>query len=495
VVTDLEWAVKRFQGSRRRKRYENAFRYYEGDHQMAFATDKFKATFFDIFKDFSENLCPAVIDPLTDRLRIVSFRSSTAVVTTEDIPLPPIPSMNGASPTGDLTRKRVSISDPDGELAWEHWERNRMDLKSTEVHRESLLTGDAYVIVWPDENMEPAIFPQIADECDVQYDPNSPGQLLRAAKVWYDDVEGLWRLNVYLRDHIEKYRTQPVRPEAFPTTDSAFIHILDVPNPYNIVPVFHFPNKVENNYGISELKDVIPIQDGLNKSVVDMLVAMEFAAYKQRYIIGYDPEINEETGEPVDPNARQYGVDRLMGIPDPEAKVGQFDATDLAQFLKVQDKFWLSAARVSGTPLHYFYITSGDFPSGEAIKSAEGRFIRRIEDQQTAKGNRWEDVIVFCMQIARQWREGLTFTALWDDATPRSDAEIADTAVKKRAVGVPDSTLQREMGYSEEEIEQNLQEAYAQKIIQSALKMSEQQRPEEPTPAREQTRGQQGVQG
>jgi hypothetical protein len=222
------------------------------------------------------------------------------------------------------------------------------------------------------------------------------------------------------------------------------------------------------------LKDVVPLQDGLNKSVVDMMIAMEFASFKQRWVIGLEVEYDEQTGEPVEQTAKNYGVDRLLSFADPDTKVGQFDATDLSQFLKVQDKFWASVARVSGTPLHYFLITQGDFPSGEAMKSAEARFVKKISDRQKAFGNVWQDVMLFCMQIDGPTPpEDLRLETLWKDATPRSDAEIADTAVKKKAVGVSRSQILKELGYDDDTIMRMLEESDADSERQSLMKQDQ----------------------
>jgi hypothetical protein len=468
-VEDLKWAHGSYQASERRRSYYLYAQYYDGDHRLAFATEKFKSAFGSLFREFAENGCAAVVDVLAARLKVTGFESSLAEQKSEDItsPLPGVP-----------PRKKVTTVDPMADEALKLWERNRMEEKQLDVYIEAFTAGDAYVIVWPDEDMLPAIFPQLADEVNVQYDPNLPGDLLRACKTWFDDVEGRWHLNVFTRVEIEKYIS---RDKNFPTKPEGWVYFETVPNPYHRVPVFHFSNKKTHRYGESELKDIIPIQDGLNKSVMDMMIAMEFASFKQRYIIGMEVEVDPETGEPTDAVARDYGVDRMMAIPDPEAKVGQFDATDLDQFLRVQDKFWGSVSRVSGTPLHYFYITSGDFPSGEAIKSSEARFVARIENRQTSFGNTWGDVMLFALDLAgelealptetsgRKDYESITLLPTWEDASPRTESELADTAVKKKAVGVSRSQLLKEMGYSDEEIERMLEESDAFQMSQAAL--------------------------
>jgi hypothetical protein len=72
---------------------------------------------------------------------------------------------------------------------------------------------------------------------------------------------------------------------AFRQDGPAFGHV--VPNPYGVVPVFHFANNADLGMtGRSELEAAMPVQDGLNKSVLDMLVAMEFSAYRQRWAAG-----------------------------------------------------------------------------------------------------------------------------------------------------------------------------------------------------------------
>lgn len=492
---DLKWALSQYKPSRKREAYAKAYAYYDGDHPMMFATEKFRSTFFNVFSKYAENVCAPVVDSLDDRLKVVGFRASTATMTSESV----------ASPLeGVPERKRVQIADPDGQAAWDIWQRERLDLRSSEVHNESLLTGDAYVIVWPNEDLKAEIWPQMACEFAVQYDPNYKGRLLRACKVWFDDQESQWRLNIYLPDVILKYSTRraQVQTTYIPVDQHlSWDEIDQVPNPFGFVPAFHFPNQKQYKPGISELQNVFTIQDALNKSSVDMLVAMEFASYKQRYIIGLDAEVDEETGEPVDATHKNYGVDRVMAIANEDAKVGQFDATDLTQFLKVQEKYWMTAARVTGTPLHYFYITSGDFPSGEAIKSAEGRFIKRIMDRQTAFGNTWEDVMKFAMQIdgvlPTGTEEEFTISAMWEPATPRSESELADTAIKKKGIGVPRTQLLREMGYSDEEIERFIEEsdaeAMAAAVLQQKTAPQNQEGQGKPGESRDTTRARQGV--
>ncbi len=465
-LSNLEWGVAHAQDCFSRH-YVVQKNYYEGNHILAFATEKFRNTFGNVFREFAENLCAPVVDSLSDRLEITGFRSSDADLKTEEVA--PTESQIEGMPNRP-GRKKITTVDPIGEACMDIWKNNRMDERANEVHLESLKQGDAYVIVWPNDDLEPEIWPQEAMQCRIEYEPNNRARVTRALKVWFDRDEARWRLNIYTPLAIEKYISRQSN-STMPTTDAGWQAYGTVPNIYGVVPVFHFPTRRSRAYGISELRDIIPLQNALNKSVMDMIIAMEFASFKQRWVIGLETEVDEETGVAKDPTSGQYGSDRLLTFSDPETKVGQFDATDLGQFLEVQDKFWASASRVSGTPLHYFYITSGDFPSGEAMKSAEARFIKKISDRQTAYGNVWEDVLRFCLQIKGQVVEPeVKIAAEWVNAAPRSESELADTAVKKQAVGVSRSQNLRELGYTEEEIERMLEESDADTEWKSAMK-------------------------
>ena len=465
---DAEWALRKYTEGGRINAYAESRAYYDGKHRLAFATESFREAFGGLFSAFAENMCPAVVDAVSDRLELTGFESTAKTTSTVSV----------ASPIeGVPDRKRVEIEDDLGQRAWDLWEDLDMDVKSKEIHREALTMGDGYVIVWPDDNMNVQIWPQDAEQIVVEYDPDNEGRIRRAAKLWQID-DGRYRLNLYYDDHIRKLVTRTkklVRPNVGDAKN--FVPFEDDPvvdNPYGVVPVFHFPNRRTARPGVSELRDVVPLQDGLNKAVADMLVTMEYAAFKQRYIIGLELELDPATGQPIDSSLSSAGVDRVVAIADTDAKVGQFDATDLTQFLKVQEKFWASAARVSGTPLHYFYIVEGDFPSGEAMKSAEARFVKKITDRQKDFGKVWREIMRFAMFIEgdlsdTQFKEpvedgGVKLSVLWAPAEPRSQTEIADTAVKKKAVGVSPSQILKELGYDDETIDRMLEELATQQM-------------------------------
>lgn len=366
-------------------RYAKLERYYRGDHDLAFATEKFANTFGSLFREFALNLCPVICDAVRDRLRIDGFESRES---------------------GDQSDAANNV-----------WHRNRMPIRSSEVHREALLNGDAYAIVWPDADGKAAIHPNRAAFCTAVYDEELPGKILRAAKYWRTR-DGHTRLNIFYADRIERYITAKPSETILPSPNDIvpFVepnvgkkpgHV--IANPFGIVPVFHFANNADiGSLGRSELEPALPVQDGMNKSVLDMLVAMEFSAYRQRWAAGIEIQYDND-GNAVAPF--KAGIDHLWISENPNARFGDFHTVELDQFIKVKDSFRIDMASVTGTPMYYLMPHTRGFPSGEALTRAESRFTAKIASRQTTFGQTWSDVMHFALMIEN--RSGDEIKTVW----------------------------------------------------------------------------------
>lgn len=421
----IERAVKQFKA--RKPLYRLYQDYYDGQHRVAFATKKWTDAFGATFRQFADNLCPAVVDAVADKLTLVGF---------------------------GVEEGQESIADE----AWNLWKANRMDRRAGEVHVEALTNGDSYLIVWPDDDNIVRFYPQCADLMTVKYDEENPQWILWAAKAWLTDEERL-RLTVYYPDRIEKYITPPgkgvksVIPEKFGDYIRYDVGNESWPleNPYDQVPVFHFANNARTGqFGRSELADVIPLQDALNKCVMDGLVAQEFLGFPQRWATGLDVPIDPDTGKAIPPF--EAAADRLWTTAHPDVKFGQFEPADIELYDKAAENKRLEIARVSHTPGHYIVPNSGDWPSGEALKTAEAPFTAKVLDRQLAYGNVWEDVLRLALKMDERTDE-FRLTALWKDPAPRSEKDFAEVAVIKNELGVPKTQIQEEWGYAPEEIE------------------------------------------
>ena len=75
--SDTTWALGRFADPKRYHSYSESRAYYDGNHRLAFATESFREAFGGLFAAFAENMCPAVVDAVGDRLELIGFESST----------------------------------------------------------------------------------------------------------------------------------------------------------------------------------------------------------------------------------------------------------------------------------------------------------------------------------------------------------------------------------------------------------------------------------
>jgi hypothetical protein len=401
--------------------YQKFADYYGGNHPLNFATDKFKRTFGDKFGTLKDNLCPIVVDTPVDRLEIVNFSTEAANSSTSD-------------------------------EAWTIWTRNLMTRNSAEVHREAFKKGDAYLIVWADAAGKAKFYPNRAEQISVKYDEET-GKITSAAKVWKSGKK--YRLNLYFADRIEKFITAK-ETNTVPNDEKSFVPFVAegesdsvIPHELGEVSVFHFGNAPQMSFfGISELLNVTNLQDALNKSLCDLFVTSEFVAFPKRWATGIEPEIGED-GKPTNPF--QADIDRLWIVANEQAKFGQFDASDLSGFLKVQDSLRAEIARISGTPLHYFNLLGGDIPSGEALKTLESRFQAKIKNAQLSFGAIWANAMRLALKIENKQVGDLTVT--WANALPRSEKETLETALLEAEVGkiAPDLVLAK-IGYTKEDI-------------------------------------------
>lgn len=412
-------------------RYRRYREYYDGIQPLAFATDKFRTAFGSMFQAFAYNLCSVVIDTIADRLSVEGF---------------------GVEQGGDEI----------GATAWELWGSNRMDTLSGEVHREALRCGDAYVTVWPDAAGLPTIWPQPASQMTVRYDEEQPGVILWAAKCWRQ-AEDYVRLNIYEPDVIRKFISRQ-KGAMVPEKEGSLELYGDqpeLPNPWGLVPVFHFAN--DSSVGIvgrSELAGILALQDGLNKALCDMLVAMEFVAYPQRYATG----LETERGEDGKPKALFIpGTDRVWAVGAPDVRFGEFAPANLQQILSVINDFEQKICRVSGIPPHYMALIT-DPPSGEALKTLETRFVKKCRARQAVFGNAWEDAMRLALRMAGQ-TTGARLSCRWADPAPETAKGRAETIRLKTDIGVSRRQALLELGYGEQDVDRMTAESQAERAL------------------------------
>jgi hypothetical protein len=429
-VDDLTWALRAFADTER-PNYARYRRYLKGDHDALIANRTAARVFADLLSALRSNFCPAVVQALTDRFAIEGF-----VLHGDE----------GEDATGGAA-----------DAAWAWWQDLNLASVANKLHTEAVALGDTYLVVWPDEDGIPRPYPNKAEEFVHKHDSERPDVTMFAAKLWRE--EGYYRATLYYDDRIERYRSkrkgsststsgiptaQAFEPYAPEGESSIILH------DYGRVPVFHFAfNSDTHAQGQSELHDVIPLQDLCNITIRNLALAGESAAVPQKVITGV--ELLGQDGEDEYQARLKAFVDRILTIGAPDARIHEFSAADLTMFTKVIDSFYTMVARNKGIPLSYFFM-QGDAPSGEALKTAESRLVKRAEDTMLDFGETWAQVAAFALRIQGTAADA-GLSTVWAEAVSRSENdEVERVAVKIERIGIPRTQGWRELNYTDQQI-------------------------------------------
>ncbi|MFF1633964.1 phage portal protein [Leifsonia sp. NPDC058248] len=390
--------------------------YHAGKHRLAFSSDKFRAAFGGLFSAFADNFIPLVVNAVEERLNIQGFRM-------------------GTDPTADKD-------------AWAIWQANDLDAASQLAHKQALIKGDGYVIVWADGDGKPKVSVETPNQCIIAYDPGDRTVRLAGLKAWLDS-EGK-HATLMFADAVYRFKASPANEETW-VPDQKNDATWPMPNPLGEVSMVQLVNdpSLDSNFGVSEFINVIPLQDAINKTVADMIVASEYIAFPQRYVTGLELE-EDDQGNTKAPF--QIAVDKLLVAEDAQANFGTLPAGDTMNHIKQIEMLVQHVSTQTRTPPHYFNV-GGNLPSGDAIKAAETGLVAKARRKMRYFGEAWEEVIRLCFKVVGDPRADVTDgETIWGNPEYRSESELADALVKRAAIGVPRQQLWEDAGYTQTQI-------------------------------------------
>lgn len=405
---------------------QRALNYYNGDHPLNFATEKFRNTFGELFQELSDNLCDDVVNEPADRLQMEGW--------------------------GGRLGKEAGL--------W--WDANKGAARSGAVHQHAFRAGDAFAIVWDSGDDVPRLYVQDPRQMAVRYSTMFPDELEVAAKCWREGRG--YRLNLYYADRVEHYYSKGVSSQSgekgIPNatsflpldrgTEGGDDHIpwLETHDKGRI-PVFHFPNGELDQYGTSVLKGVIPLQDSLNKSICDMLVAGEAYALPHRWATGIQV-MKDDQGREISPFKDGQN---LWWTASKEASFGYFPAAEMSGFLDQQRSFRLAIARKGGLPAHTVDLSAtGNAPSGLSLLISEGKLIKRCKDRQRDWGTVWRELVAFALSWAGGAVTAGDLDIVWGPIETRDEQALAEVITLKRGLGVSEEQGLLELGYDDQQI-------------------------------------------
>ena len=346
---------------------------------------------------------------------------------------------------------------PEEELALIRWD----DL--TEAHHNDLCKyGEAYIIVWPNDDtgelMARAIDPQ--STC-VFYDRET-GEPTEAIRAWEDTVAGKKgiRLNHYTDEILARWFSKdggktwdPYVDEAEP--EAEFFHGLGV------LPIFH-----------THLKGSRPVhyesygaQDMLLRLCVAYSSSIDLLGWPQIYAL-YElgsASTTSELGAFMDadelpPSETDLDeVSKLKRSPGSiwalhAKQLGQLQPADTRQLIEGVDKFTKLVSSLTGIPERYFTPPGGQQPSGDSQRAADADFQQLISSIQRKLSATYERVLQLVLELPKA--PDIT----WAPAEIAQDADFWATTLRKQEAGVPVEQTLREAGYSQADVDVFMQE-------------------------------------
>lgn len=393
--------------------------YYDGAHDLSFASQKFHEAFGGQFAEFADNWCPLIVDSAAQRLTVQGFRFGGG----ED-------------------------ADKD---AWGMWQRNALDAESVLLHTEAVKVGEGYVLVSPNDTDRewPRITVEDPAHCEVELDPANRRRRLAGLKCWRDDAAGRLFATLYLPDAVHRWQAPVPRVGQAPRWADR-----DEPggNPLGVVPLVPFLNSPGLYGGRSDLRDVIPLLNAVNKLCCDMIVAAEFGAYRQRVFAGIG-DVRGPDGKPIQNFEEVAGQSRVITIPSPDVRVQDLAASDLSNYTTAIESLLQHIAAITSTPPPYMLTGSGPLPaSGEALKVAETGLVAKVRRKMLDFGEAWEDVARLAFRLRGDLERGTDYACetVWVDPESRTEAQRVDALVKLKDLGVPIRALWKRIPWATE---------------------------------------------
>lgn len=347
---------------------------------------------------------------------------------------------------------------------------NKLDALQDTVHEAALSDGETFTIVqWHTDAAFPKILHNIRWTGDIADDPlkygvvmfyenDDPSQdrLVAVKKWWESDRSMLTMLNKSQRRTLY-YPDVIIRQK---WNGGAWVNITDE-EPEIIwrdksgaplgIAATHFKNK-----GLrSEHWDAIPMQDAINKTLVDVLAATDLTGFKSFFGFNIPPTTDGKEPDSSGSNLRKIGPGQLntTSRSPSEASLQVIEGTDMSPMLNTLTQFVLMTAQMTDTPASKFIVTAA-IASDKTQKEQNDGLDAKVNDRRGLFGDAWVDVMNLCRKIenvnnpSAQLDESVEIIPMW--YTSESLDEIERKII---TLGISQEQAWKEAGYTSETIE------------------------------------------
>lgn len=334
----------------------------------------------------------------------------------------------------------------------ESWDYNNLDSESIAHHQEMLILGRGFVSVGANEEDPEYPLIRVENPREISVDIDSRHRRINAAlRVIRDDENpagGPSSAVLYLPDSTQ-----------WLTRDRGMWRVDDVDeHRLGRVPLVMFLNRrrVGRWEGVSEMVDAIPLVDAAARSLTNLQLAGETHSVPQKWVLGMSKgDFVDKDGSPI-PAWEAY-FNAIWANANKDAKVGQFDASDLSNFHKTVEHYAGQLAGLYGLPARYVGITSVNPAAEGAIRAEEARLILNVEKKAALAGDGWGWVMGLVERFRTgEWVAGSRIKTDWFDAGTPTYSQRADALTKMYSNGqgiLSREGVWEELGWSEARME------------------------------------------
>jgi hypothetical protein len=364
--------------------------YYDGHQRPPYEPETATREFKELVNRCFTNLMPLIIKTVAQRLVVDGFRASAVAV--ENAP------------------------------QWSWWQANGLDSRQKAVYTEAGKHGYTGVMVLPGSYQNedgkkdvPVMRPISPREWWISFEDYSDDWPQLALKQADEDT---W----HVFDERARYVVKTDRDGNVAVLEEN-IHDLGV------VPIVPFRAMWSlTHYPDGEIGPAMAIQDRLNQTVFDLLVAQTYSAAPQKWAAGLSLPTDEK-GVPI-ADIRAFAK-ALWLTSEKDAKFGSLPEANLANIVTAIEQALRMFGLTTQTPPHYLL---GDLInlSAEALLAADTSLAKKTQERQMLYGEAWEQ----CFRLAgvaagdKSAANDMDAQVWWRDTEPRSIAQQVDALGK-----------------------------------------------------------------
>jgi hypothetical protein len=342
---------------------------------------------------------------------------------------------------------------------WQHWQRSRMDARQAAVYRGALGYGHSFVLT---EKTKKGVI--------------SKGLSAKRTAALYEDPANDDNPYAALTITARPKGETPGKARMFDATYEYAVTYASISDLDSVkvagakrrhgnteCPVTRFAASIDlEGRTIGVVEPMIPLQNRINQTIFDLLVAQTYTSHEVRYVTGMAPPLQMElldefgnvtldpslavdsrpkldsAGNPI-PAAINHNARRFLFAEDPDVKFGSLPGGPVGSLIDSVDMSIRHLAAISQTPPHHLLGQIANL-SAEALLAAETALSRKISEFQSIFGESWERVFRLAAELDGHTESADDFAGevQWRDMESRSLAQAAD-ALGKLAdqLGIP----------------------------------------------------------